>query len=301
MKSIRSNPISENKTNEISIADLSRVKLPRLQKPIKKIKKPLGNISSRIDPIPSKYDQLVEELIDLQTCVSKKYGKSVKVDCLKKLQKSISSLNQDSIRHNGRQSAKEPAIRSTSSSETGELMTPGVNKLNKWSKQLQFKRRLEMENKNLIVINFEGVIGDIFKDNIWQDQKEKLHIRKDAIKGLRELLYHFQVVLFFHSPTINYDKILKYFAKKSVVFDGVYASENSNQWLSKSQGRFKKSLKYSEHVQNYSQISNDFGILHEALGKMLIVTSIWLDHDEHFTAGLNLIIKNFNCIPQYLW
>ena len=168
MKSIRNTQTTENKANEVSAGDLSRVKLPRLQKPVKKLKKPIVK-GSRVESTPSKYDQLVEEILELQTCVSKKYGKSIKIESLKKMQKSISSLNQGLISINRDkcvQSAKEPIVRSTSSSDIDESIRPATKEVSKWSKRIQFKRRLEMGNKNLIVLNFEGVIGDVFKDNI---------------------------------------------------------------------------------------------------------------------------------------
>lgn len=303
MKSIRSSIVPEQKQHDISIGDLSRVKLPRLQKPGKKGKKPISKGNNRLDGTPSKYEQLVEEIMDLQSCVSKKYGKSIKIESLRKMQKSISSLNQDINTVNRNicvKSAKEPMIRSTSSSDTDDILTPVTDEVFNWSKRLFFRRRLEMANKNLIVINFEGVIGDIFKENIWQDQEEALHLRKGAKKALRHLLQSFQVVLFFHTSRVNYNKVLNYFSSKSINFDGAYCSENNARWATKCKGKFKKTLKYSEHMQNYSQISMDFGIQNEVLGKMLILTSIWLDHDEYFAAGLNLIIKNFQSIPQYL-
>ena len=219
------------------------------------------------------------------------------------MQKSISSLNQGLISINRDkcvQSAKEPIVRSTSSSDIDESIRPATKEVSKWSKRIQFKRRLEMGNKNLIVLNFEGVIGDVFKDNIWQDQKEKLHTRKGAIKGLKDLINSFQVVLFFHTSRINPEKILQFFAKKFLTFDGVYVSENHEKWAQKYSNKFKKPLKYSENIQNYSQISIDFGLQHEVLGRMLIVTSICVD-DDNFVPGTNLIVRNLNSIPSYLW
>lgn len=304
MKPTRSVTSSENKLNEFSVAEISRVKLPRLQKPIKKVKKVVLKGSSRMDTTPSKYDQLVEEIIELQSCVTKKYGKAIKVESLRKMQNSITSLNRElSIgkKMTCIQTAKEPAIRSTSSSDADDKAIPATKEVSKWSKRLCFQRRLEMANQNLVILNFEGVVGGIFKDNIWQDQEEKLHIRKGTIKGLHQLLETFQVVLFFHSPRENYEKALSYFRGKGIKFDGVYASENTTQFLEKNSWKFKKSLKYSENVQNYSQISVDFGLQNEMLGRILIVTSIWLDPEETFTAGMNLVVKNFNGIPQYLW
>ena len=304
MKPTRSSTSSECKTNEMSIADLSRLKLPRLQKPVKKAKKGVVRVSVRNDRAQSKYDQLVEEILEFQSCVRRKYGTPNKKDGLSLMQKSISALNQEiSIvsRNICSKSAKEPAIRSTSSSDIDEVFFPATKEHSKWSRRLQFRPRSGMANRALIVLNFEGVVGDVFKDNIWSNQSEKLHLRKGTNKGLRELLENFQIVLFFHRLQNNYERILSYFSSKSIVFDGVYTSENSNQWTLKSQGRFKKPMKYSEHIQNYSQISLDFCLQHEVLGRMLIVTSICLEQEEHFKADMNLIIKNFNTIPQYLW
>ena len=197
MKSIRSSPVSENKTNEISIADLSRVKLPRLQNPIKKVKKNIVKASNRIDKSPSKYDPYIEEVLDSH---NRKYNKSRKNDCYSFLQKSITCINQNTPLINRNidiKSAKEPIIRRTSSSETHDPIFPTKLEIIKWTKRLQFRKRQEMEKKNLIVINFEGVLGDIFKDNIWENQEEKLYMRKDAIKGLKELMNQLEMARLF--------------------------------------------------------------------------------------------------------
>jgi hypothetical protein len=302
MKSVRPIQASENKSNDLSLGEMSRVKLPRLQKPLKKVKKPTlkGN---RLESTPSKYEQLAEEIQDLQNCISKKYGKSIKFDCLKKMQKSITSLNQDMNKINKNlciKSAKEPCVKSTSSSDVDEVIPP-TKHLSKWSKRVLFKKRPEMENKNLVVVNFEGVIGDVYKDNIWVDQREKIHKRKGVCKGLKDLINNFQVVLFFHTQRINYQKILDFLEFKNIYFDAVYVSENSTQWDKNSSGRFKKPLKYSEYFQNYFQISVDFGIQHDILGKMLVLTSACIDTDEDFSPNINILIKNFSKIPQYLW
>lgn len=169
------------------------------------------------------------------------------------------------------------------------------------ARRLFLKRRPEMGDCSLVVVNFEGVLGDIFKDNIWQDTQSTLHLRKGVIKGLKLLISHFQVVLFFHSPLPIYDPIITHFTSHNIAFDAIYSSENSFSWLQKCKGRFKKPLKYSEHVQNYSIIALDFNIQHEILSKMLILTSIWLENDEYFHPGINLIVKSFHSIPQYLW
>jgi hypothetical protein len=36
------------------------------------------------------------------------------------------------------------------------------------TKRLKFNRRSEMKTANVVVINFEGVLGDIFKESFWE-------------------------------------------------------------------------------------------------------------------------------------
>ena len=74
----------------------------------------------------------------------------------------------------------------------------------------------------LMIIQFEGVLGDLTKKNIC-DENLQLSLRKDAADGLRELLVHYQVVLFSFYSEKSIKSIVQYFLKEeNIVFDAVY-------------------------------------------------------------------------------
>ena len=73
----------------------------------------------------------------------------------------------------------------------------------------------------LMIIQFEGVLGDLTKKNIC-DENLQLSLRKDAADGLRELLVHYQVVLFSFYSEKSIKSIVQYFLKEeNIVFDAV--------------------------------------------------------------------------------
>lgn len=299
MKSSKQVVTHEQKHNEISLGDLSRVKLPHLPKTGQKSKRPQCRVSSRLASTPTKYEQLVDEILDLQNCVSKKYGKAIRIDSLRKMQKSVYSLNQDLLMINRNtciKSAKE-AVRSTSSSDYDEKSAAKGN-VSKWSKRVLFKPRPEMKEKNLVVVNFEGVLGEVYKDNIWNDKEAKLHLRKGCVKGLHSLNQNFQVALFFTNKKSCYQKVVKYFTSKKLKFDAVYVSENEVQWDKKNGEKVKRPMKYSEYIQDYTQVASDFLADGDELGRMLILTSIWLESNE---TGPKMVVRNFHSITQYFW
>lgn len=299
MKSSKQIVSHEHKINEMPSGDMSRVKLPQLPKSQQKTLRPQCKVSSRLASTPTKYEQLVDEILDLQNCVSKKYGKAIRIDSLRKMQKSVYSLNQNLLminRNTSLKSSKE-AVRSTSSSDYDEK-NPQTEQNSKWSKRIQFKPRPEMKDKNLVVLTFEGVLGEVYKDNIWNDKEPKLHLRKGCMKGLRLLTKNFQVALFFNSKKSNYKKVLRYFNKKNLNFDAIYVSENESQWEKKAADKIKRPMKYSEYIQDYSQVAKDFLVEGDELGRMLILTSVWLENAD---GGVKMIVRNFHSITQYFW
>lgn len=295
MKSFKLTQIHETKNLESQI-EHSRVRLPHLPKSQSKCKR--GKAPSRLDSTPTKYEQLVEEIADLQNCVSRKYGKNIRIESLRKMQKSIHSLNHDLTlisRNTNIKTAKE-FVRSTSSSSSEDIKASDSQA--KWSKRLKLSKRPEMASKVLVVIVFEGVIGDLYTDNMWQDKEPKLHIRKGLAKGIQILRQHFQLALMIKSCYPNTTKLLNFFNSKNLKFDAIYQSDNEAKWKSKNSALIKRKFKYSDHVQDFSQVSKDFHIEGEEISRMLVVTSTWPESQD---SGIDSVILNFHSIPQYLW
>ena len=155
-----------------------------------------------------------------------------------------------------------------------------------------------MAAKGIVVIVFEGVVGDIYTDNMWQDKEPKLHIRKGLLKGIQIIRQHFQIALFIKSCYPNTGKLINFFNSKNIKFDAIYQSENEARWKSKTSALIKRKFKYSDHVQDFSQVSKDFHVEGEEISRMLVVTSTWPESSD---SGVDSVILNFHSIPQYLW
>ena len=147
-----------------------------------------------------------------------------------------------------------------------------------------------MSTRNLIIFIFDGVIGDCFKKNLWSCSPVKLYLRRAAIKEIRRLRVDFQVVLFFISEETKPRKVIKYLSSKGLDFDGVYKSLNKTRFLQKFPSSLsRRPLKYSDNVQDFSQVYQDFGLQHEVHDKILIVTSISLTIEDFDRKGESLL------------
>jgi hypothetical protein len=281
----------ECKSPDLTNADMVRTKLPRLQKALKKTKRPQTKSTSRGESQLNKNEKFSEDMHELQTIISKRY--KPKPDPIKKTKTSLSYNPTDN---------KNPSQKpdpSTSSSDSEDLLQPATKSLFKFSKRVYFNRRLEMGNRNLLVINFEGVLGEFFKENFWDDKDESFHIRKGIIPGLRSLSKQFQIALFFICSKSDSGRVVSYLLSKHVRIDAAYTSENLNRWKLASD-KVKRPLKYSEHIQNYSQLTIDFGIQHEVISRMLVLTSYFLEPGG-CAVGSELVVQNLHSIPVYLW
>ncbi|CAG9311812.1 unnamed protein product [Blepharisma stoltei] len=316
MKSLKSNsciesmsaaiPISEQQGFPLSVSNANtnfqRVRLPRLHKAPKRSKTSNGKPKCNLKELnrQNKYDVFVDQILDLQTCVKKTYGNAINVECLTRMKKSIESLNRQKsikITENGARDIEPP---STSSSDNEIIAKPATKPFYKMTKRVQFKRRLDMAQKCLVILGFEGVFGDVFKQNIWEKGPLKLYLRREAVKGVKKLLEDFQVVLFIQSSRVRTSKLIDFFNSKNIHFDGVYRTKNSKDFEKdpnpkQAQKVQRRHLKYSESIQDYSQIALDFGLQHETLEKILIVSSLSLDYEEiENTTGKDLLFRKYS-------
>ena len=284
----------EGKSPDLTNADIMRTKLPKLPKPLKKLKRPQTKSTSRGDSSIPKNEKFSEDLHNFKSLISKKC--KLKNDLIRKTKTSLSYNPTDKLKNPSQ--TKDP-IQSTSSSDSEDLLQPATKSVSKYSKRVYFSRRLDMGNRNLLVINFEGVLGEFYKESFWDDKEESLHIRKSIIPGLKALSSQFQLALFFLSPNSNWSGFLSYLQSNSIKIDAAYTSENSNRWRFKSD-KLKRPLKYSEHIQNYSQLTVDFGIQHEVISRMLVLTSFFMESGS-CGHGNKLVVQNLHSIPVYLW
>lgn len=186
---------------------------------------------------------------------------------------------------------------------TNTQTMPNTKAMSEWSKRIYFNKRGEMSSKNLLIIIFDGVIGDCFKKNLWEEGPVKLYFRRGVIKELKRLKEDFQLALFFVSEDIKARKILKYFTTKDIFFDAVYKSRNHSRFMKKTMKNIsKKPLKYSEFIQDYTQVYADFGLQNRVSEKVLIVTSIALSPEDMERKGEDLLCYSVSKnLITFLW
>ena len=89
------------------------------------------------------------------------------------------------------------------------------------SRRFDFARRPQQHDKMLVIIHFEGVIGDVFKKSL-SDEGVQLVLRHGVVEGLKEICKNFQIALysFLSEKTIKF--IVEHLLQEDIVFDGVY-------------------------------------------------------------------------------
>lgn len=139
----------------------------------------------------------------------------------------------------------------------GIHLLPSTNKVYRNIKRFEFSRRMNMMDRPIVIISFEGIIGNFHKEKIWCDKNFKLITRGGAANGLRLFCNYFQVVLFVHKNTKkNVGKIKEWLKIKGVFPDAIYGKKDISDSLE----------------EDYAQIFNDFNIVDpKSISKNVIV------------------------------
>ena len=140
------------------------------------------------------------------------------------------------------------------------------------TKRLYFRRRVSHQNHQVIIINFEGVVGDIVQKNLY-DETYQLTLRHGAIEGLQSLSRNYQIVFFSFLNEKLCQIILSQLEKESIIFDGFYQK--------------LKSFKSQDTFNNYNQVFVDFELLQEdefptqsVQANVLMVLPLCMDSEE---------------------
>ena len=131
------------------------------------------------------------------------------------------------------------------------------------------KRRQEMRNAPILIVNFSGVLGNTSRSlkhisNNWrpenyyrQTQEDEVVIRQGAAKNLKFLMGNFQLVLFMNKYVKKQDPIVGIIESKvGDVFDAIYT---------------RTSYTCDNKVIDYSQVFEDFGVLAEEIDDRVAV------------------------------
>ena len=144
-----------------------------------------------------------------------------------------------------------------------------------FSRRLAYHRRLQMLERNLIIVVFEGVLGAYMRPEAWSTKKAKLVLRDTAFKAISQLMASFQVVLFFLHSHTKAKQVLSSFESAGIKFDGVYRS--NSKWG------------FSPFTQNYDQILRDF---HLTQSQTLVIAPVELSEaDLRAAKGGNAVLQ----------
>jgi hypothetical protein len=145
-----------------------------------------------------------------------------------------------------------------------------------------------MACRNLIIMRFEGIVGDWLRIDLWDKRPAVLHLRPTAVKGLQRLLSRFQVVLFLNKTAVKSKQLLAHFERMGILFDAVYRSKNS--WATRPDQSDLPAI-CLKYVQNYDQIYADFQVS-EADKQVLVVSTLRLCEEDMVDAyGTGYLFK----------
>lgn len=134
-----------------------------------------------------------------------------------------------------------------------------TNKQTEGSTRIYWKRRGEMKGKPLLIINFEGIIGDIVR----VEESQRLIVRAGLVAGSGLLSERFQIAVFVGLSRRRSRKLVGELLDLGMEMDAAY----------KRRGRGKRPV----YVSDYTQPVSDF---HSSCSTVLTVSPLLLDQDE---------------------
>ena len=141
-----------------------------------------------------------------------------------------------------------------------------------------------MKNMPLIIINFEGIIGEILTLPLFDPEaKTGLYIKSGVIENMKRLSSKFQLAIVTGIDDTKFSKIMKFFKSHKIVFDAVY---------------FRKILENTEDLfSEYSHIFTDFEIEPEDVKwNVLLLCPILLENIEIKTrTNEELVFDHIYC------
>lgn len=145
----------------------------------------------------------------------------------------------------------------------GMADAPGKMKWEETARVL-WRRRTVCRAYPVLILNFEGVVGDYMKSAPWTYAQD-FYLRPGFDRSLLDLLTKFQVVLMTALPKVHRNTLLDILEKRhGIVFDAVYK---------------KRKTDGTSFVLDYSQVLLDFSI-DSGLEAVLIITSVGIDQED---------------------
>ena len=148
-----------------------------------------------------------------------------------------------------------------------EYMVPAepIFLMHPWIHRIYFTKRERMSSRRLLIIQFDGVIGDFIAPNgYWPSEPPSLYLRPNAQSFLENLAKNFQIALVFRCTSTKADFAVQYLLKAGVKVDAAYVI-SQNPWYNL--------------PTNYVQAYLDFGLLEREIGEKVIIIGSY-DCDE---------------------
>eukprot|EP00826_Nyctotherus_ovalis_P055527 TRINITY_DN7380_c0_g1_i2.p1 TRINITY_DN7380_c0_g1~~TRINITY_DN7380_c0_g1_i2.p1 ORF type:complete len:389 (-),score=53.88 TRINITY_DN7380_c0_g1_i2:128-1294(-) len=137
--------------------------------------------------------------------------------------------------------------------------------------KVMFKGNIKKANCPLLIIYFDGTVGDISCSNPFAGESViKYKVRTGADKAFKSLQRSYQLAVIRRMSSSKFSKFLEYFAKKGVHFDAIYKDCRTDTRAT---------------LINYSRIIKDFNCFHKTPIQSLIL--------NHYDAE-----SSFNQLPE---
>eukprot|EP00347_Sterkiella_histriomuscorum_P021865 403332497 len=155
----------------------------------------------------------------------------------------------------------------------GKYLQPRTDQIYEFqSKRIEFRRRPSFKDFQLVILYFDGLIGEITQKNL-SDDTYQLVMRHGSVEALQELSKNFQTVIV-TSLNQKYCKLLaQLLDKEDIVYDALYQRV--------------KTFRKNEDYFNYNQVYIDFEVHNEGDAftskidqNVIIVAPIFLDNED---------------------
>lgn len=186
-----------------------------------------------------------------------------------------------------------PQIKENMRSSVEIIKNPRINALNRLNKlrfpslsqyeakfgklrAVLFQPRKMTSYKEIIIINFEGIIGDFIPKIKPSYSQSELFFRSDVLIALKELQFSYQLVIVSATSMQRFIKVLNIISSNEIYLSGAYRL---------TPGSTPNNRRY-QWMCNYGRIINDFLPSEQKdLGKVLIVSAVTIDPQEAVSAG----------------
>jgi hypothetical protein len=147
----------------------------------------------------------------------------------------------------------------------------------KWTERIRWRRRPQLKQAPLVIVNFEGVIGDYFKENFWDSRPACLYLRPGWLQGLRQLGKNMQLAITASCDEGRLLRLLTILNDRKVTIDAVYRRHNYTD---------------ARHILDYSQVLTEFEVSDNASDRVLVISALSLENAEiERRSGLQLVYE----------